>query len=126
MSEREPTSFSFWWPTSDAGGFVMDLALCGVGITSFMVGVHYEGWSISSPRFLEQAIVVLFLYVAVNVIGWYFIFNLGRFVNSSIRGETLRAMKEAHDEKNELNTLRRRAEILKLKKELGDAQDNKT
>ncbi len=125
MSEQEPAPFNFWWPTSQAGEKVMLCLLGMIGVLMFIkgcideeLGEQFDG-GYDNPG--ETIIEILFFYVALNMVGWYFIFNIGRFVYSRIsRSETVQAMQETRREKAELDALRRRSEIKKLKEELGD------
>lgn len=119
MSDQEPASFNFWWPTSETGGKVMLWVLGIIGFLAFIKGCIDEGLGPQSRP--EVMFSVLFFYVAVNAVGWYFIFNIGRFVYFRInRSETVQTMQETRREKAELEALRRRSEIKKLKEELGD------
>lgn len=121
VSEQEPAPFNFWWPTSETGGKVMLWVLGIIGPLVFIKGCMDTelGYEFRS-EFGDPAgtiVSILFFYVALNVVGWYFIFNIGRFVYSLMRrSEIGRAMRE----KRELEALRRRREIKQLRKELGD------
>ena len=126
MSEQEPTPFNFWWPTSVTGDKVMSLALIVIGFLVLIGGCIYEelGYEVRSeygnPG--EAILMILFFYVAPAVVGWYFIINIGRFIydRATRSSEPIRAMRETRREKAELKVLRRRSEIKKLKKELGE------
>lgn len=136
MPNQEPAAFNFWWPMSDSGGKVMLGALAVIGVLAFIKGCIDEELpflirvaSVARSDNRESAFPspdvtiaeIMFFYFFLNVVGWYFIFNIGRFVYSRIRrSETVQAMQETRHEKAELEALRRRREIEKLKKELGE------
>jgi hypothetical protein len=129
MSAQQPAPFAFWWPTSETGGKVMHWLLGVIGVLVFIKGCIDEelGYEIKSSGNPAGTIAsILFFYVALNIAGWYFIFNICRFVYHRInRSETAQTIRETRREKAELESLRRRREIKQLKDELGtDAERN--
>ncbi len=125
MSGQEPSSFNFWWPTSETGKKVMFYGMYLIGFLLFIKGCDDENLG-SKFRFgvengVESVISILFFHVALGVVGWYFIINFSRLAYTHINDtETMKEMKETRHEKAELEALRRRKEIKKLKEELGD------
>ena len=124
MLDQEPTPFNFWCPATELGKKVMIWSLCIIGFLVFIKGCVDEDLPGEFGRYGDPApaiATVLFYYVALNVAGWYIIFNIGRFAYSQMsRTETVTTMREAQREKAELEALRRRKEIQQLKAELGD------
>lgn len=111
--------FNFWWPTSRANGKVMFWFLSLVAVVCWIKGCNEVAGYISSK--IGQFYEVLILYFAVGVGSWYFIINVGRYAYSRIiRSETVQRRQETRGEKEELDSLRRRIEIKRLKEELGD------
>ena len=77
--ERPQTdSFSFWCPSTTIGRKVMFNALFIICAGVFIRGCTAEQLRVGN--FLLPMLSILFLYVAPGVVGWYFIFNIGRFV----------------------------------------------
>lgn len=124
--------FDFWWTTSKTISVVMRWVLLTIGVLLFIKGCddekliyyfRYRGWAFAVGITME----ILFTYVFFGIVGWYFIINIGRFVYHTInRTIDVPAKQETKREIEELEALRRRAEIKKLKKELGeDNSDDK-
>lgn len=117
VSEQESTPFNFWWPASEIGARVMLAVLGVIGLLALFKGLIDEG---DSRGVAETIAKVLFFYCISNVVGWYLIFNIGRFVYSQVHRsdtvETVRTMRE----KAELESLRRKVEIKQLREQLGD------
>lgn len=125
MSEQEGTPFNFWWPTSEKRGNVMLWVMGIIGVLGFIKGCIDEGLPDDfDSRYgdpMETIVSICLSYVAVNIAGWYFIINIGRFVYSRVqRTEAIKTMQETRRERAELESLRRRSEIKKLRDELGD------
>ena len=120
MSEQNPNQFNFWWPTSKTGSKVMGWFLALATVAQFINGCNAE----RLPRHNwdgEIVFEILVGYVAIGVVAWYFLINIGRFVYSCInRTEAVQTMQETRREKAELETLRRRKELKELRQELGD------
>lgn len=92
-----------------------------IGVLVFIKIFIDEGFYDDPTETITYVPEILCFYIVPNIVGWYFIFNIGRFVYSRItRSETLQAMQETRREKAELVALRRRSEIKKLKEKIGD------
>ncbi len=127
MSESNSTTFNFWWTTSKSGGTIFGWFLAITGVIVFFIGWGDEGRGLSyfnSDDFsfvIESFFKILVFYVAINLVAWYFIVNIGRYVYSCInRTDAVQAMQETRREKTELETLRRRKELKELREEFGD------
>ena len=121
MSEKKPTPFRFGWPTSEIGSRVMGWLLAVTGVLLFVKGCidrRLPDYNWRADRVAE----VVILYVGFGLFSWWLIFNVFRLVYSHVMSnESIRKKQETRDEKAELEALRRRSEIKKLKEELGDA-----
>ncbi len=132
MSEQEPNQFNFWWTTSKSGGTIFGWFLAITGVIVFFIGWGDEGlrldyFNSDDTGFLVESLVkILLFYVAIDVVAWYFIVNIGRFAYYGInRTETVQTILETRREKAELESLRRRKELKELRKELGEEPASK-
>ncbi len=73
----------------------------------------------------ETFVEILFFNVFLNVVGWFFVFNIGRFVHYFVtRSDTIRTFKATRNEKAELEALQRRLAIKELREKLGSDDDD--
>jgi len=114
------TRFNFWWPTSDANRGWMILVLFLIGGYLFTVAAGKERLTWQSG--IGDILIVFFFSSVIPVVMWYFIINTGRFVlhSSKRRIDTKPERDERQREVEELESSRRRVEITRLKKELGE------
>lgn len=137
MSDQERTAFNFWWPTSEIGGMAMSWALVVVGVLSFIKGsideellhcLDSDEEICSVAETAGNVFQILLFYSLPNSVGWYFIFNIGRFVFNKVRlafsrirrSKTVRTMWQTRREESEVKALRRKLELKQLREQLGD------
>ena len=113
MPEQEPQQYNFWWPTSEKGDMSMRFALLILGVIGLIMALVDLGPGGSS----FGVMLAIIFGGGANVVGWYVLITLGRFVYTRINQSRI---SPARREKAELVSLRRKVEIKKLREELGE------
>jgi hypothetical protein len=123
-----PNEYNFFWASTPSGQKLTVLSSVIVGVL-----LCIKGWIDVNPEptwvyggLLAAACTMLFLYVGLGVACWLLLLNICRFVHHVNVGDVVRGMWDAHRERAELASLRRKAEIRRLRREFdADTEGNK-
>lgn len=142
MSERvdrnySSEKFSFWWATSKPGKRAMYWVMILCGLIMLIFGYYntpveygvgkFMGRQFTAPllqHWDDKIIIALKSYVFIGLTTCYFTINFGRlFYHISTQSESHQIKISKRLEEDELESLRRRSEINKLKAELGESDN---